>query len=239
MQWRISRFLMPILLIAAGSINTASADDSRDTEVRHNFLAPSDRNLPEVSEELAVLTVNICNKRPNVFLQQIDIENTLSKQRYALQANAAQYPEKRVVVRNTITGIAMGHVEENGVVQHTLFMDLPAGRYQITGLRFVRDGVSQTYASVNDIQSLFFWYDDHDLLSYIGELNISFGDGFSRAPTLFATRSANQHVRDIRTRYAAVADSEFDDGNIWLQDPDGGALVGSKGEVLCRFSQDV
>ncbi len=142
----------------------------------------------------------------------------------------------------------MVHVTQNGFVQHTVFMDLPAGRYQITGLGMTRKRLVYSHdsavgmkrsvynlASIDGIDSLFFWYDDYDPLAYVGELHIDFKDGFSSAPTLFVTRSPSSHVEGIRTRYPGVADQRVGEGNLWLQGPTGGMLGSRNREVVCQY----
>lgn len=224
---------MTFMLFACGSASAAEPGESKVTEDRLNFLTPSHNTLPDVRDELAILTVKVCSERSNIFLQRVSIEHTLTKQRYVFRPNPVQDSGDWTVMTHVGKIPMMTHVTRNGFVQHTVFMDVPAGRYQITDLRMTRERSAYSYASVNGIEGLFFWYDDYDPLSYLGELNISFKDGFSSAPTLFVTRSSFSHIKDIRARYAGVVDQKVGEGNLWLQGPTGG--MAKKGEVVCQF----
>jgi len=134
----------------------------------------------------------------------------------------------------------MSHVAVDGVVQHTLFLELPAGNYQVTNLLFERNETIQpiSLASEEDVDGVYFWHDDNVMISYLGELNVWFRDGFSNGPVLFVTHAVDHYVGDIRTRYPAVSGQDIDDGNLWIHGPSRTQMSGEPGGSICRFPHE-
>jgi hypothetical protein len=232
MPWKIAFPLLSFLVMLDCAVSSAELDQAQVTEDRFNFLIPSHKALPETSDTLAILTINICSEDPPVLLQKISIENTITERRYVLRPYQSQ--SKTSYARER-----MKYIKRNGIVQHTFFLDAPSGMYRVTDIGLVRKERGGHFSyRINNIENLFFWYDDYASLSYLGELNISIGDGSSGANSLIVTRTMDRYIEDIKTRYAALADLRIDHGNLWHMGSGGGQVTGNEIEVVCQFPFD-
>jgi hypothetical protein len=232
MPWKIAFPLLSFLVMLDCAVSSAELDQTQVTEDRFNFLIPSHKALPETSDTLAILTINICSEDPPVLLQKISIENTITERRYVLRPYQSQ--SKTSYARER-----MKYIKRNGIVQHTFFLDAPSGKYRVTDIGLVRKERGGHFSyRINNIENLFFWYDDYASLSYLGELNISIGDGSSGANSLIVTRTMDRYIEDIKTRYAALADLRIDHGNLWHMGSGGGQVTGNEIEVVCQFPFD-
>lgn len=239
MPWKIAFPLLSFLVMLDCAVSSAELDQTQVTEDRFNFLIPSHKTLPEFSDALAILTINICSKYPPVFLNKISIEHAITERRYVLRPYQSQsktsYPSDRVFDARQ----RMKYIKHDGIVQHTFFLDAPPGKYRVTDVGLVRKRRGQHISyRINNIENLFFWYDDYASLSYLGELNISIGDGSSGANSLIVTRTMDRYIEDIKTRYAALADLRIDHGNLWHMGSGGGQVTGNEIEVVCQFPFD-
>jgi len=232
--------LLPILSVLWSCSSPALRKSS--TEIRFNLISPSRETLPEVRDDLAVFTVNICNAAPNVYLRELAIEETVTRRRYLFRPYESQVrrPWRRFVARTPPPPTNMRHVEVDGVVQHTLFLELPAGNYQVTDLLFERNETLQpiSLSSADDVDGVYFWHDDNVMISYLGELNVWFRDGFSSGPVLFVSHAVDHYVGDIRARYPAVTGRDIDDGNLWIHGPSRAQMSGEADDRLCRFPHE-
>ena len=239
MPWKIAFLLLSFLVTLNRAASSDEPDQVQDPENRFNFLMPSDKALPEISDALAILTINICSEGRRVLLNQISIEHDITGRRYVLRSYQSQskisYPSDRVFdARQT-----MKYIERNNMVRHTFFLDAPPGTYRVTDIVLVRKRHGQYMSySINDMESLFLWYDDYASLSYLGELNISIGDGTSSASSLIVTRTMDRYIEDIKTRYSALSDLRIDYGNLWHMGSGGGQITGNEIEVVCQFPFD-
>jgi len=232
MPWKIAFPLLSFLVMLDCAVSSAELDQTQVTEDRFNFLIPSHKALPEFSDALAILTINICSEDPPVLLKEISIEHAITERRYVLRSYQSQS-------RTSYARERMKYIKRNGIVQHTFFLDAPSGTYRVTDIGLVRKrrGKHISYR-INNIENLFFWYDDYASLSYLGELNISIGDGSSGANSLIVTRTMDRYIEDIKTRYAALADLRIDHGNLWHMGSGGGQVTGNEIEVVCQFPFD-
>jgi len=232
MPWKIAFPLLSFLVMLDCAVSSAELDQTQVTEDRFNFLIPSHKALPEFSDALAILTINICSEDPPVLLKEISIEHAITERRYVLRSYQSQS-------RTSYARERMKYIKRNGIVQHTFFLDAPSGTYRVTDIGLVRKrrGKHISYR-INNIENLFFWYDDYASLSYLGELNISIGDGSSGANSLIVTRTMDRYIEDIKTRYAALADLRIDHGSLWHMGSGGGQVTGNEIEVVCQFPFD-
>jgi hypothetical protein len=239
MPWRNAFPLLSLLVMLDCAASSAELDQAQVTEDRFNFLIPSHKALPEISDALAILTINICSENPPVLLQKISIENTITERRYVLRPYQSQSKISNPSDRVFDARQRMQYIERNDIVQHTFFLDAPSGTYRITDVGLVRKrrGKHISYR-INNIENLFFWYDDYASLSYLGELNISIGDGSSVASSLIVTRTMDRYIEDIKTRFPALADLRIDHGNLWHMGSGGGQITGNEIEVVCQFPLD-
>jgi len=239
MPWKIAFPLLSFLVMLDCAVSSAELDQTQVAEDRFNFLIPSHKALPEFSDALAILTINICSEDPPVLLKEISIEHAITERRYVLRSYQSQsktsVPSDRVFAARE----RMKYIRRNGIVQHTFFLDAPSGTYRVTDIGLVRKERGGHFSyRINDIENLFFWYDDYVSLSYLGELNISIGDGSSGANSLIVTRTMDRYIEDIKTRYAALADLRIDHGNLWHMGSGGGQVTGNEIELACRFPFD-
>ena len=232
MPWKIAFPLLSFLVMLDCAVSSAELDQTQVTEDRFNFLIPSHKALPEFSDALAILTINICSEDPPVLLKEISIEHAITERRYVLRSYQSQS-------RTSYARQRMQYIKRNDIVQHTFFLDAPSGKYRVTDVGLVRKRRGQHISyRINNIENLFFWYDDYASLSYLGELNISIGDGSSGANSLIVTRTMDRYIEDIKTRYAALADLRIDHGNLWHMGSGGGQVTGNEIEVVCQFPFD-
>lgn len=240
MRWVALIPLLSVVSISSGCSSPALR--KAPTEVRYNLAGTSLESLPEVRDDLAVLTVNICNGAPNVYLRELAIEDTVTRRRYLFRPYEAQVrrPWRRFISRRPPPPTNIEHVEIDGVVQHTLFLELPAGNYRVTDLIFERNETLQPIdmALAEDVDGVYFWHDDNVMTSYLGELNVWFRGGFSSGPLMFVTHAVDHYVGDIRARYPAVSGQDIDDGNLWIQGPSRAQLSGEPDGSICRFPHE-
>jgi len=239
-RWVAVILLLPVVSISSGC--SGHALRKAPTEVRFNLADTSLDALPEIRDELAVLTVNICNSTPNVYLRELAIEDTVARRRFLFRPDEAlvRRPWRRFISRRPPPPTNIRHIEVEGVVQHTLFLELPAGNYQVADMLFERNEMLQPIdlASADDVDGVYFWHDDNVMTSYLGELNVWFRDGFSSGPVLFVTHAVDHYVGDIRARYPAVSGQDIDDGNLWIHGPSRAQLSGEPDGRICRFPHE-
>lgn len=236
MPRKIAFPLLSFLVMLNCAVSSDELDQAPVTEDRFNFLISSHTVLPEVSDALAILTINICSDDPPVLLREISIEHAITERRYILRSYQSQSKLGSPSDRVSVTRQKMQYAKRDGIVHHTFFLDAPPGTYRVTDIGMVRKRRGQHISyRINDIDNLFFWYDDYASLSYLGELNISIGDGPSGASSLIVTRTMDRYIEDIKTRFPALADLGIDHGNLWHMGSGGGQLTGNEIEVVCQF----
>ena len=225
MLWTIAFPLLSFLVMLSAPVNSAEPDQAQVPEDRFNLLTPSHNVLPEFSDTLAILTINICSKNPPVLLQKVSIENTITERRYVFWPYQSQSEISNPSDRVFDARQRVQYIKRNDIVQHTFFLDAPSGTYRITDIGLVRKrrGKNISYR-INNIENLLFWYDDYASLSYLGELNISIEDGSSSASSMIVTRTMDRYIEDIKIRFPAIADLRIDHGNLWHMGPVGGQL---------------
>ncbi|MEM7504441.1 MAG: hypothetical protein AAF417_20555 [Pseudomonadota bacterium] len=179
--------------------------------VRPQALSTDDADLSAVNDDLAMLVVHV-NER-FYRLNDMLVINTETQERFSLP-----FFDNFILGSKALPFENVG--TDDGVVRHYVFLDLPAGRYQISDIKVASGDVSYDYDELDD---LFFEF-EAGAPAYLGELSITLDDPLNpraRRPTrvgLF-TPSADRdgYLPIIRSRYPALADVQIADGRIWKE----------------------
>lgn len=199
-----------VFLVASIASGIAGCGGSME-RVRPQALSTDDVDLSAVADELAILVVHV-NQR-FYRLDDMLVTNTATQERYSLP-----FFDNFILGSSALPFENVG--AEEGIVRHYVFLDLPAGRYQINHIKVASSGVSYDYDELDD---LFFEF-QAGAPAYLGELLVSLDDPLNpnaRRPTRVAlfTPSADRdsYLPTIRSRYPALAELHVADGRIWKE----------------------
>lgn len=202
--------VLTVFLVASIAAGMAGCGGSME-RVRPQALSTGDGDLSAVNDDLAILVVHV-NQR-FYRLNDMLVINTATQERYSLP-----FFDNFILGSTALPFENVGG--EDDVVRHYVFLDLPAGRYQIREIGVASSGVSYDYDELDDLYFEF----QTGAPAYLGELQIALDDPLNpgaRRPTRVAlfTPSADKdtYLPIIRGRYPALAEAQVADGRIWKE----------------------
>ena len=194
-----------VLFISLLSVGCASQ------QVRPQALTPEHSDLSHVQDSLAILLVRVDGSHHVLSgFEVLDLETE--------ESYSHPFYDNSEIDSSSLDYEQMGG--ENGALEHMVFLDIPAGKYQVTGIE-ISDKDYQYKHPVSDMDTIYFEFGP-GTPAYLGEFFVSLGKEsrkgvLTEAGEVFfmaSVRPAN-NIKRIVKRYPMLQSLEIHQGKIW------------------------
>ena len=194
-----------VLFISLLSVGCASQ------QVRPQALTPQQSDLSHVRDGLAILLVRVDGSHH--VLSDFEILNLETQESFS-----HPFYDDSELGSSNLDYEQMGG--ENGALEHMVFLDIPSGKYQITGIEISDKGYQYKHP-VSDMESIYFEFGP-GTPAYLGELFVSLGKESRKGILtevgevffMASMRPAN-NIKRIVKRYPMLQSLEIHQGKIW------------------------
>ena len=180
-------------------------------QVRPQALTPNQSDLSHVQDGLAILLVRVDGSHH--ILRGFEVLNLETQKSYS-----HPFYDNSELGSSNLDYEQMGG--ENGALEHMVFLDIPAGSYQVTGIE-ISDKKHQYKHPVSDIESIYFEFGP-GTPAYLGELFVSLGKEsrkgiLTEAGEVFfmASMRPEKNIKRVVKRYPMLQSVEIHQGRIW------------------------
>ncbi len=202
LKWLLTGLLLMVSVLSGGCASQ---------QVRPQALTPDQADLSHVQDGLAILLVRVDGSYH--IMRSLEVLNLETQESFS-----HPFYNSSELGSSNLDYEQMGG--DNGALEHMVFLDIPPGSYQVTGIE-ISDKKHQYKHSVPNIESIFFEFGP-GTPAYLGELFVSLGmesrkGVLAEVGEIFFMTSMRptKNIKRVVKRYPMLQALEIHQGKIW------------------------